>query len=73
MDNSHKKSFEKSPPGYCGGPNFIHAHPPTPENTRLGVRGIQQMGGGGSTIPAGGGLRNIHPPPSPAKKTSGQK
>ena len=39
------------------GPNFIHAHPPSPENTLLGVGGIKFLPRGGS--------KYTPPPPSP--------
>ena len=48
-----------------GGANFIHPHPPTPENTLLGLGGgIKE---GGRTKSCRGGLQNNTPPPLPEK------
>ena len=46
------------------GPNFIHPHPPTLENTLLGVGAYKR---GGRIKSCRGGLPNIHPPPLPEK------
>ena len=53
------------------GSNFIHPHPPTPEDTLLGVRGC--IKGGAYKIPAAWGLKIYTPTPLPWKMPFGQK
>ena len=48
------------------GPDFIHPHPPTPENTLLGVGGVFK-GGGRIKFTSRGGLKIYTPTPLPWK------
>ena len=47
------------------GPNFLHPHPPHPQNTLLGVGAYER--GGAYKNPAAGGSNYTPPPPPPQK------
>ena len=49
------------------GPNFIHPHPPTPENTLLGVGACIKREGGRIKFLPRGASKYTPPPPSPEK------
>ena len=52
--------------GTLTGPNFTHAHPPSPENTLLGVGGCIKGGGRTKFLPRGAS-KYTPPPPSTGK------
>ena len=49
--------------------HILYTHPPTPENTLLGVGGAYKKRGGGYKIPAAGASK-CTPPPPPVPETN---